>query len=51
VALVCYIAENDKSVKVGIPALLESMPECSVKEYVSEELAWRLETIEQEDKK
>ena len=46
VALVCYIAENDKSVKVGIPALLESMPDCPVKEYVSEELAWRLETIE-----
>ena len=46
VALVCYIAANDKSVKVGIPALLESMPDCPVKEYVAEEIAWRLETIE-----
>ena len=46
VALVCYIAANDKSVKVGIPALLESIPDCPVKEYVSEELAWRLKTIE-----
>ena len=46
VALVCYIAGNDKSVKVGIPSLLESMPDCPVKEYIAEELEWRLETIE-----
>ena len=46
VALVCYIAENDKSVKVGIPSLLESMPDCPVKEFIAEELEWRLETIE-----
>jgi hypothetical protein len=45
VALLCYIAENDKSVKVGIPTLLESMPDCPVKEYVKEELEWRLESI------
>ena len=43
VALICYIAENDKSVKVGIPTLLDSMPDCPVKEVVAEELAWRLE--------
>ena len=46
VALVCYIAENDKSVKVGIPSLLESMPDCPVKAFIAEELEWRLETIE-----
>ena len=46
VALICYIAENDKSVKVGIPTLLDSMPDCPVKEFVAEELAWRLELAE-----
>lgn len=46
VALLCYIAENDKSVKVGVPTLLESMPDCPVKEFVAEELEWRLEVIE-----
>jgi hypothetical protein len=45
VALLCYIAENDKSVKVGLPTLLEGMPDCPVKEYVKEELEWRLESI------
>ena len=46
VALLCYIAENDKSVKVGLPTLFESMPDCTVKEFVKEELEWRLEVIE-----
>ena len=46
VALLCYIAENDKSVKVGLPTLLESMPDCPVKEFVQEELEWRLEVVE-----
>ena len=46
VALLCYIAENDKSVKVGLPTLLESMPDCPVKEFVKEELEWRLEVVE-----
>ena len=46
VALICYIAENDKSVKVGLPTLLDSMPDCPVKEFVAEELAWRLELAE-----
>ena len=45
VALICYIAEHDKSVKVGIPSLLESMPECSVKEYIAEELSWRVDLL------
>ena len=43
VALICYIAENDKSVKIGIPSLLESLPESPVKEFVVDELSWRLE--------
>jgi hypothetical protein len=46
VALLCYLAESDKSVKVGIPTLLESMPDCPVKAFITEELEWRLETIE-----
>lgn len=46
VALLCYIAENDKSVKVGLPTLFENMPDCPVKEFVQEELEWRLEVNE-----
>ncbi|MBQ8493436.1 MAG: DNA alkylation repair protein [Alistipes sp.] len=45
VALMCYVASRDMSVKVGIPSLLESMPECRVKEIIREELDWRLEYI------
>ena len=45
VALLCYIAENDKSVKVGIPTLLESMPEGPVKDYVADELSWRIDFL------
>lgn len=43
VALVCHIAETDKSVKVGIPTLLESMPDCPTRTLITEELEWRLE--------
>lgn len=43
VALVCHIAERDKSVKVGIPTLLESMPDCPTRTLIAEELEWRLE--------
>ena len=46
VALLCYLSEHDKSVKVGLPTLLESMPDCPVKEFIADELSWRLETIE-----
>ena len=46
VALLCYIAENDKSVKVGLPTLFENMPDCPVKDFIKEELSWRLEVIE-----
>lgn len=46
VALLCYIAQHDKSVVVGLPTLLASMPDGAVKEYVAEELAWRLEALE-----
>ena len=45
VALLCYIAENDKSVKVGIPTLLESMPEGPVRDYVADELSWRIDFL------
>jgi hypothetical protein len=43
VALICYIAEHDKSVKVGLPTLLESLPSCPVKDFIIDELSWRLE--------
>lgn len=45
VALMCYIATRDKSVKVGIPTLLESMPDGRAKSIIAEELEWRLEYI------
>ena len=45
VALMCYVASRDKSVRVGIPSLLESMPECRAKSIVSEELEWRMEYL------
>ncbi len=43
VALICHIAETDKSVKVGIPTLLDSMPDCPARTLIAEELEWRLE--------
>ena len=46
VSLVCYIAERDKSVKVGLPVLLERLPECRAKARIAEELEWRLEYID-----
>lgn len=45
VALVCYVASRDKSVKVGLPSLFESMPDCPTKEIVVEELGWRMEYL------
>lgn len=45
VALMCYVASRDKSVRVGIPSLLESMPECRAMSIVSEELEWRMEYL------
>ncbi len=45
VSLVCYIASKDKTVKVGIPVLLERVAECPTKERVVEELEWRLEYV------
>ena len=46
VSLVCYIAERDKSVRVGLPVLLERLPECRAKARIAEELEWRLEYID-----
>lgn len=45
VALMCYIATRDKSVKVGIPSLLESLPEGRAKSLIAEDLEWRLEYL------
>lgn len=46
VALVCYIASRDKSVKVGLPVVLDRLGECPTKSKIEEELAWRLEYID-----
>jgi undecaprenyl-diphosphatase len=46
VILGAALVSGYKSVKVGIPSLLESMPDCPVKAFIAEELEWRLETIE-----
>ena len=47
VALLCYVAGRDKSVKVGIPVLLERIPESYAKTRIIEELEWRLDYIEE----
>lgn len=46
VALVCYIASRDKSVKIGIPVLLERLSDSATKQRIVEELEWRLEYID-----
>lgn len=45
VALMCYVASRDKSVCIGIPSLLESMPDCRAKAIIAEELEWRMEYL------
>lgn len=45
VALICHIAANDKSVKVGLPTLFESLPVCSARDMIVEELEWRLDYL------
>lgn len=45
VALMCYVATRDKSVRIGIPSLLESMPDCRAKAIIAEELEWRMEYL------
>lgn len=45
VALMCYVASRDKSVRIGIPSLLESMPDCRAKAIIAEELEWRMEYL------
>ena len=47
VALLCYVAGRDKSVKIGIPVLLERIPESYAKTRIIEELEWRLDYIEE----
>lgn len=45
VTLICYIASRDKSVKVGIPTLIERMPDSATKRKIVEELEWQLEYL------
>ena len=45
VSLMCYIASRDKSVKIGIPTLLEHMPDCPTRTKIAEELEWQLEYV------
>ena len=45
VALMCYVASRDKSVRVGVPTLLESMPEGRAKRIIAEELDWRMDYL------
>ena len=45
VTLLCYIASRDKSVKVGIPTLIERMPDSATKRKIVEELEWQLEYL------
>lgn len=43
VALMCYVASRDKSVRVGIPVMLERIDDCPTKQRIVEELEWRME--------
>ncbi|MBE6176712.1 MAG: DNA alkylation repair enzyme [Rikenellaceae bacterium] len=43
VALLVYVASRDKSVKVGIPHLLERLNDSPTKRHIEEEIEWRLE--------
>lgn len=43
VALLVYVASRDKSVKVGIPHLLERLNDSPTKRHILEEIEWRLE--------
>ena len=45
VALMCYVASRDKSVRVGIPVMMERLEDCPTKRMVAEELEWRLDYL------
>lgn len=45
VALMCYVASRDKSVKVGIPVMLSRLDDSPTKRIIEEELEWRMEYI------
>ena len=45
VTLLCYIASRDRSVKVGIPVMLERLAESPTKQHIAEELEWRLDYL------
>lgn len=43
VALLCYVASRDKSASIGIPVLMERVADTPAKEYILEELSWRMD--------
>ena len=45
IALLCYVAQRDKSAKVGIPVVLERLASSRTKQLILEELEWRLEYL------
>lgn len=45
VALMYYVASRDKSVRVGIPVMMERLDDCPTKRMVAEELEWRLDYL------
>ena len=45
VALICHIAQRDKSVQVGLPVVMERIANSPTKERIEEELSWRLEYL------
>ena len=45
IALLCYVASRDKSVSVGIPVLMERIADSPIKDYIQEELSWRVDFL------
>ena len=45
IALLCHVAQRDKSAKVGIPVVLERLAPSRTKQLILEELEWRLEYL------
>ena len=45
IALLCYVAGRDKSVSVGIPVLMERVADSPIKDYIQEELSWRVDFL------
>ncbi len=45
VALMCHIAQSDKSVRVAVESLLDNMADSPTKSRIVEELEWRLDYL------